>query len=178
MNIYMQIKGDRGVTLTELLVVISIVAILAVSLGFSFQGWMGNYRIESEIKQTYADIMDARTRAMTQNRMHFVTITANSYTLYEDANDNNCLNVGSGDNPIQTTSLKYAMGWTGTLGFDTRGLAWQYTTLPCTRVSTAAAEIDLPVTLPSDAHPDFNCLAVYQSRVTMGKMSGSYCINK
>ena len=43
--------NDSGVTLTELLIVVSIIAILAVALGFSYQGWMGNYKIESETKQ-------------------------------------------------------------------------------------------------------------------------------
>ena len=187
MNILTPAKEESGVTLVELLIIVSIIGILSVALGFSFQGWMGNYKIESELKQIYADIMDARTRAMTQNRMHFIVINTDNYAVYEDTNDNNCFNLGSGDTLLKSNPLQYTIDpavWTGTIGFDTRGLAWQYTVPPCTRVTptpptpTAPSAIPISITLPSGFNPDFNCIAVYQSRVAMGKMSGGVCVYK
>jgi Tfp pilus assembly protein FimT len=166
MNIFRTAKEESGVTLTELLIIVSIVGILAVALGFSFQGWMGNYRIESGLKEIYADIMDVRTRAMTQNRMHFIVINSGNYALYEDTNDNNTADPGAGDTLLKTTTLKYNAGWTGTITFNTKGL------------TTSSTAISIPITLPSGASPDFDCILVYQSRVGMGKMSGANCVYK
>lgn len=123
---------DDGVTLVELLVVVSIVGILAVALGFSFEGWMGNYRIESQTKTLYSDLMDARTRAMTRNRVHFVVLDTDNYQIYEDTNDNNALNIGAGDTALWTTAKKYGYNYgiinlgvdplPQTITIDTRGL--------------------------------------------------------
>ncbi|MCE5225603.1 MAG: prepilin-type N-terminal cleavage/methylation domain-containing protein [Porphyromonadaceae bacterium] len=83
-------KGTKGITLVELLVVIAIIGILVIALGFSFQGWIGRYRVESTIKQIYADLMTARARAMTQHRTHFAVINTavipNTYSIFEDTN--------------------------------------------------------------------------------------------
>jgi Tfp pilus assembly protein FimT len=161
MNFFRPVKKASGVTLTELLIIVSIVGILAVALGFSFQGWMGNYKIESELKQMYADIMDVRTRAMTQNRVHSIVISAGNYAVYEDANDDNTAEL-----LLKTTPLPYNAGWTGTITFNTRGL------------TASSAAISIPISLPSGASPDFDCILVYQSRVAMGKMSGGVCVYK
>jgi prepilin-type N-terminal cleavage/methylation domain-containing protein len=170
--------NNRGVTLAELLIVLSIISILAVALGFSFQGWMGNYKVESQVKQLYSDLMNARALAMTRNRMHFVILNANDYSIYEDTNDNNAANPGSGDNPIpeyrvsgtltvKPKTLQYSLGWTGTIAFDTRGL------------SSSASVITIPLTgLSSGVNADYDCILVYQSRVQMGKYAGTTCSPK
>jgi prepilin-type N-terminal cleavage/methylation domain-containing protein len=154
---------EDGVTLTELLVAISVVAILTVALGFTFQGWKGKYRIESEVKELYSDLMDARTKAMTRNRMYFVVLNAGNYQEYADTNDNNVPNAGAGDNPepefTNPKPLEYSSGWTGTIAFDTRGLA-----------STAATIV---LNIPADTDPDYDCIHVYQSRIRIGKYNGT-----
>jgi len=158
---------EDGVTLTELLVVVSIIGILTVALGFSFRGWMTNYRIETTTKQLYSDLMEARTRAMTRNTMHFVTLSTRSYQIYEDTNGNNAADAGAGDNPVpgyaNPKTVQYDLGWTGDVVFNTRGL------------SSSSATITVPLTIPSDTNPDYDCVLVYESRIQMGKMSGGVC---
>lgn len=165
---------EDGVTLVELLVVVSVIAILALALGFSFQGWTGNYKIENETKELYADLMNARTMAMTRNRMHFVVLNANNYAIYEDTNDNATAEPSGNDHPIPEYSvtgtfnvkpktLEYSLGWTGTISFDTRG------------ISSSAATITIPINVPSGNTPDYDCVLVYQCSVSMGKYDGSTC---
>jgi len=173
---------NDGVSLIELLVGISIISILAISLGFSFQGWMSKYRVENQMKELYADLVDARTMAMVRNRMHFVVLNAADYRIYEDTDDDANADIGAGDLPVlqyrlpgtsnvKPKTVKYNLGWTGTVGFDTRGLAWQYTA-PATRV---AASITVYATLPSGTETDYDCLLIAPSRIRMGKMAGGSC---
>ena len=156
-----------GVTLTELLVVISIIGILTVALGFSYRGWMGNYRIETTTKQLYSDLMEARTRAMARNMMHFVTLATRSYQIFEDTDGDN--EPGAGDTAIQgyadPKAVQYDLSWTGDADiiFNTRGL------------SASPATNTVSLNIPSDANPDYDCVLVQESRIQMGKMSGGVC---
>lgn len=78
--------NNRGITLVELIVVVSIIGILVFALAFQFQGWQGKYKAESQMKELYVDLMNARARAMQNNRIHFVSLAATSYSVYEDTN--------------------------------------------------------------------------------------------
>lgn len=80
----MKMIKNSGITLIELIVAISVVGILAAAFAFEFQGWIGGYKVESQIKEMYVDLMNARVRAMQKNRIYFVTLTTTQYTLYED----------------------------------------------------------------------------------------------
>ena len=58
----------NGFSLIELLVVMIILGIVA-SLGtVSFTGWVRKHDLESQVKEMYTDLMNARLTAMHQNR--------------------------------------------------------------------------------------------------------------
>lgn len=168
-------KGNKGVTLIELLVVVSIIGILAIALAFSFQGWMGGYKVESIIKEVYSDLMDARSKAMTSGGMsYFVELNASSYQIFADTNGDGVHVRGDGDiaipgftSPKPLKQNPYRIGWTGAddiISFDSRGL------------SSSAAAIIIYVTLPDGTvagasggyDPDYGCIAVGLSRIRMG----------
>lgn len=156
---------EDGVTLIELIVAASVVIIIVVALGFGFQGWMGGYNIESQAKEMYADLMNARARAMERNRCHFVVVTANNYQIFEDANENCQYNAGTDTALTAFTSpktLTYTSNWTGTVTMDTRGMVSPNNTI---RFNTGSST------------PDYDCIVLYSTRINMGKWNGS-CVAK
>ena len=90
-------KKSGGVTLIELIIVISIIGVLVFTLGFSFQDWNAAYKIESQIKEMHSDLMHARVMAMCKKRAHFVKLEATRYTIYEDTNP-----MPDGNNTLET----------------------------------------------------------------------------
>lgn len=73
-----------GITLIELIVVISIISILIVAVGFEFAGWRGKYKVESQIKEIYMDLMNTKARALQRNRVHFINLYESQYIIKED----------------------------------------------------------------------------------------------
>lgn len=152
-----------GLTLIELIVVISIMGILVVALGFSFQGWMGSYRAESQTKEMYVDLMNARAMAMQRNRAHFVVVTANNYSIFEDTNENGAYNAGTDNAMVKFTNpklLNYPSLWVGTVTMDTRGFVSPNNSI----------FFDI-----GSNNPDCDCIVLFETRINIGKWNGTSC---
>lgn len=158
---------NRGVTLTELIIVISIIGILVIALGFSFQGWLGRYKIESQTKELYVDVMNARARAMQRNRTHLLDFPGStSYRISEDLNNNGSFDAGEAL-PTYPRTVEHELtrvGGTATFTFDTRGIA--------------SPEDTIRFTLPAEVDPDYDCIVVLSTRINMGLMTGGTCVAK
>jgi prepilin-type N-terminal cleavage/methylation domain-containing protein len=161
---------EDGVTLIELIVVVSVIAVLVFALGFTFQTWMGGYNIESQVKQLHVDLMNARARAMQRNRCHFVVVTANNYQIFEDANENCVYDVGTDTALTAFTSpktLTYTSNWIGRVTMDTRGI-----------VSNNVTPLDATIQFNIGTNtPDYDCIVLFATRINMGKWNGS-CVAK
>ena len=165
-------NNERGVTLIELLIVISVIVILIVALGFSFEGWIGKYRVESQVKEMYVDFMNARARSMERNRMHFVTGTNTTYSVYEDTNTapdgNATLETGS-DTLLPTfpKTVQYPIDWTGVgteIDFNRNGMI---------DITPASGETSGSIFLTTTNDADSDCLNISPTKIYMGKKNAT-----
>ncbi len=158
------LNRESGVSLTELIIVVTIIGILAVALGYSFQGWMGAYRIESQTKEMYVDLMNARARAMQRNRSHFVVVTANNYQVVEDANENNINDDAALPEWTTPKPLQYAVtAGAGTYTIITRGLVSPEGTIRFNAGTNT---------------PDYDCIFLRDTRMNIGLWNGTACAAK
>ena len=185
-------RNNRGVTLVELLVVISVVVILAVALGFFYQGWIGRYKVESAVKQLYADLMYARTRAMQTNSDYFIDFTQTTYRMSID-DSNGAAKVAGGDGTFQpqadpavptaatdTTqptfpkTVAYTINNGVLLTFDKRGLI--YSGNPPVLIDPLNPPVTINLTYANTGdNPDYDCIIISQSRINIGLMAGGVC---
>lgn len=186
---------NKGVTLIELLVVIAIVSILVIALGFAYQGWVGRYRVESNIKEIYSDLMTARTMAMTRHREYFVDFpTATTYRVSEDDSDganqvadgdgvfqpqaNPLLPANNTDNTLPTfpKTILNPVTWVGgTITFETTGSIATPNILldPANNsdVLCVFTDFDLDAANASDFDPDYDCIIIARTRINIGKLT-------
>ncbi|MFI5294081.1 MAG: Tfp pilus assembly protein FimT/FimU [Thermodesulfovibrionales bacterium] len=182
-------RNNRGVTLVELLVVISIIAILAVALGFTYQGWQGSFKVENAVKQLHADLMTARTLAMSTKVAYIVDFpTATSYEIrtWNDTNSDGKIDAaeitGLPAFPVPKT-LQYPVpaGIVGVLYiFDQQGL------ISSGNLGNPPVLIDpenppviinppVKIFLTSTNTPDYDCITMSQSRINIGLMAAGVC---
>jgi prepilin-type N-terminal cleavage/methylation domain-containing protein len=167
------IKKAQGFSLVELIVVISIMTILLSLATIAFNSYQVNYNVESEIKTLYADIMGARIRAMNENRPYIVKFTGTkSYVTAIDINGDG--DYGEGDIKIDRYSkdnLKYELNWkiptysNNKLKLDNRGLV----------NGNCITDVKCYVRVNKDNSSEYDCIAISNTRIKMGKWDGTGC---
>jgi prepilin-type N-terminal cleavage/methylation domain-containing protein len=161
---------DEGITLVELLVVIAIIGVLVTAFGFSFEGWFERYKAESQIKEMYVDLMNARARAMQRSRVHFVSLpAATKYEVYEDTNT-----APDGNGTLETGAD------TLLLDKDTRfGMSASVADFSFNRDGTVSGSGSIWVDSSevTDA-PDYDCIEFSTTRINMGIWNGTACVQK
>jgi Tfp pilus assembly protein FimT len=180
----MKAVREEGLTLIELITVITITGILLLALGFQFSDWMGRYKVESEIKEMYVDLMSAKARAMKRDRVYFVSLTATRYTINEDVSP-----WPDGDGTLTSADNTGPAGYTDPIPFLNKDLNQE---LPITwsGTSDAAPQIQFSkrglaayagsnnyaICSNTTSDADYNCIEISETRIEMGKVNiGDAC---
>jgi prepilin-type N-terminal cleavage/methylation domain-containing protein len=162
------LNDNRGMTLIELIVVITVVGILIAAISTDFMGWRSKYKVESQMKEMHIDLMNARSRAMERNRIHFVDLSvANQYTIYEDTDPapdgDGILDTGAGkDTQRLRKNLDQPITFTtgDTVMFNSNGLL----------ASTAGV-----IRTSTSYDADYDCIGLETTRIIIGQWDGTAC---
>jgi len=169
-------KNRKGITLIEIIVVIAVIGTLVAALAFSFQGWVANYHAESQTKEMYADLMNARLRAVHKDRLHFIVVKQGHYQVYEDTDESGGNAPSDRDAALWSNpkSFKYPSLWEGTVIMHTNGIV-------STDIgyfgATVRFNLDLDGDGIQDMSPDYDCLVLFSTRINIGTWQGGKCVS-
>ena len=154
------VGNNLGITLMELLVVLGILAALLLSLGASYQGWMEKHKVEGATKTLYADLMNARARAVQRNRVHFVSVASSGYSTFEDTNtvpDGNGVFESALDTRIVNAASAYPIA-------SSLGMPLQFSFSP-DGLSSVTCWVRFSSTINE---PDYDCITIKPTRINLG----------
>lgn len=171
----MRFTGDKvargGFTLVEIMITIAILGILVVIAVSDFRGLNEKYKVEAETKQLYADLMDARGRAMQRNRMFFVQINGNDYQTYEDTfpAPDGSLTLTNDDTQVTNVKVSHAIV-TGDIAVP---LSFNFN-------RNGIASVTGFIRFSSTTKPDYDCIWIRATRIKMGQTNatGTACVEK
>lgn len=172
----MQYRLDRevrgGFTLVEILIALAILGIIVVIAVSNFQGMMEKYRVEGETKQMFADLMDARGRAMQRNRASFVRVTGNNYNTYEDTSP-----APDGNGSWESADTLVANA-TATHVIVTDNIAAVPLNFSFNRNGIASVTGFIRFSSAATARPDYDCITIQATRIKMGQINAGNCVEK
>jgi len=111
-------RFKRGITLTELLIVIGILVILATVSFLKFREWYEVYEYMEEVSRLEYAIRKAKVIAL--ERSSYVKVSANGNTLTVE----DCGWANDSCSTLESINFKYTLSSTGDVIFSPRGLAY------------------------------------------------------
>ncbi|MFZ0931783.1 MAG: prepilin-type N-terminal cleavage/methylation domain-containing protein [Syntrophobacteraceae bacterium] len=182
-------KEERGFTLVELMVVVSITVLLLAWGVPSYSTWKKKHDIENQMVQLYSDLQFGRMTAYGRKVVAGVywgtgasIPTTTPYQIRYDANANNSIEDTGTDVQIgAAVTLKYPITISAnqngvsvtqnSASFDGRGFL-NYTGYP----ADPATQIIFSVSSSYGAAMD--CVNVTSTKITLGKMNAGICLPK
>jgi type IV fimbrial biogenesis protein FimT len=176
--------SNRGMTLIELMLTISVAGILVVALAFEFRGWIGRYGVEVQTKELYTDIMNARAGALQKKRTHFVQLTGpTTYSVFEDDSDgageslngDGILQPGVNCTDLNTDCLleefpktvDFDLRWDGAVIAAPRNITFTPRGLVTTN-GEISVFVDRNGDGDQDFFPDYGCIIIHTTRINPG----------
>ncbi|HZV82819.1 MAG TPA: type II secretion system protein [Geobacteraceae bacterium] len=154
--------GTRGFTLVEMIIVMSIIAILSSIAVLNWNRMTTKSNIEGQIKSVHADLMTVRAEALYGKRARSVVLSGKEYRVYSSSVVTS--------SPLATKSFKFNFIPSGDnkVTFDTSGMT------NGTQVSICVDPYN-DKTIANDAAID--SLVVSQARINLGKRDeGGNCV--
>jgi len=154
--------NSRGFTLVELIVVMSIVAILSTIATLNWKRIVMKSAVESQVKTVHADMMSVRLEALYRKKSRSVVVSGTGFRIYSST--------VTSVTPISSKIFKYRfisppgnVTASNTITFDTSGL------LNSTQ-NTLCVDAFNDTAVYSDANVD--SIVLSQGRINLGKRNG------
>ena len=171
------IKNDHsGFTLIEMIITITIMGILMGIAALNFNTWQTKNKIESQVREIFVDLNEARTNAFTQKQYYSIIFQPNSYVMKSySTSQPTTATVGTTGTVVVTKNLKYALSTRTNSGttitsivdtpviFDTSGITFNWFT------------VTIDPSISNMGSASVNCLVISTARANMGKMNGTTC---
>lgn len=120
------LKHRKGVTMTEIAVVLSLIAIMTAIAVPSYISWLPRHKLQTSVRQIHDDMQLAKIRAVKDNTDTCITfsILNDTYTVFLDNNGNGLPDDGAATILRNNATLENGVIITAanTCGFNNRGM--------------------------------------------------------
>jgi type IV fimbrial biogenesis protein FimT len=120
-------KKEKGFTLIELIITISIAVIIMAILAPQLQKMMIRNRLNGAARQIVNDLMNSRMKASSQNnRFRIIFLDNHRYMIHDDDNNNNTIDTGEATLTKDINSSYHDVTFSATANpiFYPRGTSW------------------------------------------------------